>query len=88
MISSENPDVEKERERVYRGDYSSNAPLVVCDLYKEYRKKPRPKVALNKLCLVVEEGECFGLLGENGAGMFFFSKIWINLYMRVCVPSY
>lgn len=67
-VQSEDPDVIRERERVVRGDYSPNAPLVICDLYKEYPRKPRPKVALNKLTLIVEEGECFGLLGENGAG--------------------
>jgi ABC-type glutathione transport system ATPase component len=73
-IQSENPDVTREREHVANGDYSPTAPLVICDLYKEYPRKPRPKVALNKLTLIVEEGECFGLLGENGAGKSFHSE--------------
>ncbi|KAH8393111.1 hypothetical protein KR215_010716, partial [Drosophila sulfurigaster] len=39
-------------------------PLIVNDLRKSYAGKP----AVNGLGFVVERGECFGLLGVNGAG--------------------
>lgn len=65
VMAQEDPDCRNERKRVHDGDYPNNAPLVVGDLHHEYGPN---KSALSSLCLVVEEGECFGLLGENGAG--------------------
>jgi len=68
-----------ERRRVYTRDYDPDAPLVLNNLRKVYPGNP-PKVAVHSLCLVVEEGECFALLGENGAGRFFVVSRWICNY--------
>ena len=38
--------------------------------------------AVNKLCFGVKEGECFGLLGVNGAGSYFNNFI-IKTYLIV-----
>jgi ABC-2 type transport system ATP-binding protein len=37
-------------------------------LRKEYREGNKPKVALNDLCLELEQGDIFGFIGPNGAG--------------------
>ena len=42
-------------------------PMIISHLRKVYDSKP-PKVAVKDLCLAIPRGECFGLLGENGAG--------------------
>lgn len=62
------PDVLRE---VERADALSDAqvgqyPLVLKRLRKVYGGAPR--AAIKSLSLVVEASECFGLLGENGAG--------------------
>ncbi|XP_058257271.1 phospholipid-transporting ATPase ABCA1 isoform X2 [Hemibagrus wyckioides] len=64
-LGPEDEDVANERERV-----KSNKPqddiLTVRDLSKVYKAGKRP--AVNQLCLGIPRGECFGLLGVNGAG--------------------
>ena len=44
-------------------------PLIIRNLNKVYSSSP-PKWAVHSLSLAIPKGECFGLLGENGAGLF------------------
>ena len=61
----EDDDVAAEREKIIAGLASDNA-LRVENLTKVYREGQLP--AVNKLWMSVGSGECFGLLGVNGAG--------------------
>ncbi|XP_007498289.1 phospholipid-transporting ATPase ABCA3-like isoform X1 [Monodelphis domestica] len=67
----EDKDVTKERKKVR--DYPVEAmvaleiPLVIRDLVKIYYRKV-PVLAVNNISLAIMRGECFGLLGFNGAG--------------------
>ena len=45
--------------------------MVIRNLRKVFPSKP-PKVAVQNLNLYIRKGECFGLLGENGAGIRIF----------------
>ncbi|XP_043218216.1 ATP-binding cassette sub-family A member 7-like [Amphibalanus amphitrite] len=58
-------DVQRERQRVLSGRADKDI-LRVFNLTKVYKKGRLP--AVNHLCLGVRRGECFGLLGVNGAG--------------------
>ncbi|KAM6041610.1 phospholipid-transporting ATPase ABCA7 [Chlamydotis macqueenii] len=64
-LGEEDRDVARERARV-----SSSPPhghlLLLKDLTKVYRRRKVP--AVDRLCVAVPPGECFGLLGVNGAG--------------------
>eukprot|EP00899_Mesostigma_viride_P015099 jgi/Mesvir1/23590/Mv18280-RA.1 len=63
-------DVAREKERVEGGGASDDA-VVLRNLHKVYHGrgiKGGSKVAVHDLCLGVPLGECFGLLGVNGAG--------------------
>ncbi|XP_042638708.1 phospholipid-transporting ATPase ABCA7 [Orycteropus afer afer] len=64
-LEEEDEDVARERERVVRGATQGDV-LVLRDLTKVYRGQRMP--AVNRLCLGIPPGECFGLLGVNGAG--------------------
>ncbi|KAG8519196.1 LOW QUALITY PROTEIN: Phospholipid-transporting ATPase ABCA7, partial [Galemys pyrenaicus] len=64
-LEEEDEDVACERERVVRGATRGDV-LVLRDLTKVYRGQKTP--AVNRLCLGIPPGECFGLLGVNGAG--------------------
>ncbi|XP_062967298.1 phospholipid-transporting ATPase ABCA7 [Cynocephalus volans] len=64
-LREEDDDVAHERERVVRGDTHGDV-LVLSDLTKVYRGQRMP--AVDRLCLGIPPGECFGLLGINGAG--------------------
>ncbi|XP_008586239.1 PREDICTED: LOW QUALITY PROTEIN: ATP-binding cassette sub-family A member 7 [Galeopterus variegatus] len=64
-LREEDEDVAHERERVVRGDTHGDV-LVLSDLTKVYRGQRMP--AVDRLCLGIPPGECFGLLGVNGAG--------------------
>ncbi|XP_072556139.1 phospholipid-transporting ATPase ABCA1 isoform X2 [Paramormyrops kingsleyae] len=64
-LGPEDQDVAKERERVKSGN-ARNDLLVMNDLSKVYRVGRKP--AVDRLCLGIPPGECFGLLGVNGAG--------------------
>lgn len=57
-------DVEIEMMRVQNGEANSDT-IVLDNLKKQY---PNGKVALKGLSLGIPGGECFGLLGINGAG--------------------
>lgn len=57
-------DVIAEQQRVLHGDTDDDA-IVLKELTKIY---PSGKVAVNEISLGIPPGECFGLLGVNGAG--------------------
>ncbi|XP_034526466.1 ATP-binding cassette sub-family A member 17-like, partial [Ailuropoda melanoleuca] len=62
-------DVEQEAEMVetYLEKLREENPLVLREVSKVYAKKV-PPLAVNKISFTVQAGECFGLLGINGAG--------------------
>uniref|UniRef100_A0A8C2ELD8 P-type phospholipid transporter n=1 Tax=Cyprinus carpio TaxID=7962 RepID=A0A8C2ELD8_CYPCA len=63
-LGTEDEDVARERDRVKSGRAVGDV-LILKDLSKvQKRRKP----AVNRLCLGIPRGECFGLLGVNGAG--------------------
>ncbi|KAH0514125.1 ATP-binding cassette sub-family A member 7 [Microtus ochrogaster] len=64
-LGEEDEDVARERERVTKGATKGDL-LVLRDLTKVYRGQKNP--AVDRLCLGIPPGECFGLLGVNGAG--------------------
>ncbi|KAK2835350.1 hypothetical protein Q5P01_015834 [Channa striata] len=64
-LGPEDEDVGRERERVKGGKAQSDI-LSMIDLSKVYKAGRKP--AVDRLCLGIPRGECFGLLGVNGAG--------------------
>ncbi|XP_011819489.1 PREDICTED: ATP-binding cassette sub-family A member 7 [Colobus angolensis palliatus] len=64
-LGLEDEDVARERERVVRGATQGDV-LVLKNLTKVYHGQRMP--AVDRLCLGIPPGECFGLLGVNGAG--------------------
>ena len=62
----EDVDVKHEKERVLQGGQNLSDVLLVTDLSKKYSRKG--KLAVDHLSFGVKSGECFGLLGVNGAG--------------------
>uniref|UniRef100_A0A8C2QK58 ATP-binding cassette, sub-family A member 13 n=1 Tax=Cricetulus griseus TaxID=10029 RepID=A0A8C2QK58_CRIGR len=66
--SAKDIDVEKEQRRVLEGRTGGDI-LVLCNLSKSYRSIFRWKTtAVHGISLGIPRGECFGLLGVNGAG--------------------
>jgi ATP-binding cassette subfamily A (ABC1) protein 2 len=63
----EDQDVAHERLRVLSTGNDPQNVLRMRELTKVF-KKPQKHMAVNGLCLDVTRGECFGLLGVNGAG--------------------
>ncbi|OWK12339.1 ABCA7 [Cervus elaphus hippelaphus] len=64
-LGEEDEDVARERERVVQGATQGDV-LVLRNLTKVYPGQKTP--AVDRLCLGIPPGECFGLLGVNGAG--------------------
>ncbi|KAM9174579.1 phospholipid-transporting ATPase ABCA7 [Mergus octosetaceus] len=64
-LGDEDQDVAQERVRVGSSP-QHGAVLLLKDLTKVYRHRRAP--AVDRLCLAIPAGECFGLLGVNGAG--------------------
>ncbi|XP_062905004.1 phospholipid-transporting ATPase ABCA1-like [Mobula hypostoma] len=64
-VTDDDEDVAKERQRVLSGG-CQNDILELKSLTKIYRMKRKP--AVDRLCVGIPPGECFGLLGVNGAG--------------------
>uniref|UniRef100_A0A8C7ZJ66 P-type phospholipid transporter n=1 Tax=Oryzias sinensis TaxID=183150 RepID=A0A8C7ZJ66_9TELE len=64
-IGEEDEDVARERQRVLSGSGQSDI-LELRELTKIYKRKQKP--AVDRLCVGIPPGECFGLLGVNGAG--------------------
>ncbi|NXS77695.1 ABCA1 protein, partial [Erpornis zantholeuca] len=64
-LGDEDQDVARERARV--GSILPHSHLLLLkDLTKVYRRRKTP--AVDRLCVAIPPGECFGLLGVNGAG--------------------
>ncbi|XP_033976697.1 phospholipid-transporting ATPase ABCA1-like isoform X2 [Trematomus bernacchii] len=64
-IGEEDEDVARERQRILNGGGHSDI-LEIKELTKIYKRKQKP--AVDRLCVGIPPGECFGLLGVNGAG--------------------
>uniref|UniRef100_A0A8D3EE15 ABC transporter domain-containing protein n=1 Tax=Scophthalmus maximus TaxID=52904 RepID=A0A8D3EE15_SCOMX len=64
-IGEEDEDVARERQRILGGGGQSDI-LELRQLTKIYKRKQKP--AVDRLCVGIPPGECFGLLGVNGAG--------------------
>uniref|UniRef100_A0A4X2KSV7 ATP binding cassette subfamily A member 7 n=1 Tax=Vombatus ursinus TaxID=29139 RepID=A0A4X2KSV7_VOMUR len=64
-LGDRDEDVGRERERVRQGATQGDV-LVLKDLTKIYRGQKKP--AVDHVCVGIPPGECFGLLGVNGAG--------------------
>ncbi|KAM6396101.1 phospholipid-transporting ATPase ABCA7 [Rhynochetos jubatus] len=64
-LGEEDQDVARERARVGSSPPHSHL-LLLKDLTKVYRGRKAP--AVDRLCVAIPPGECFGLLGVNGAG--------------------
>ena len=62
--TADDDDVAREQERVDKGEASRDL-IVLKKLSKMY---DNGKLAVNNLSLGIPRGECFGLLGINGAG--------------------
>uniref|UniRef100_A0A8C4Y8J0 P-type phospholipid transporter n=1 Tax=Gopherus evgoodei TaxID=1825980 RepID=A0A8C4Y8J0_9SAUR len=63
-LGGEDEDVAREREKIISGARQGDI-LVLHDLTKVQRGR---KPAVDRLCVGIPPGECFGLLGVNGAG--------------------
>jgi ATP-binding cassette, subfamily A (ABC1), member 3 len=75
-------DVITEQNRVLAGQ-ANNDLIVVSELTKKY---DNGKIAVNNMSLGIPPGECFGLLGINGAGesdSVFFLRLQILEYPNV-----
>ena len=70
-VINEDSDVAEERNRVRQGVSAADA-VVLRDLTKIYPgnvlRRRKAKLAVNQICLSISNGDCFGLLGVNGAG--------------------
>ncbi|KAI5138284.1 Phospholipid-Transporting Atpase Abca1 [Manis pentadactyla] len=64
-LNDEDEDVRRERQRILDGG-GQNDILEIKELTKIYRSKRKP--AVDRICVGIPPGECFGLLGVNGAG--------------------
>ncbi|XP_006136436.3 ATP-binding cassette sub-family A member 13 [Pelodiscus sinensis] len=64
---SEDEDVEVEQKRLFGGK-TQNDILLLYNLRKCYRGFSKKKTAVKDISLGIPRGECFGLLGVNGAG--------------------
>ncbi|XP_027499661.1 ATP-binding cassette sub-family A member 13 [Corapipo altera] len=68
MVSpSEDVDVEMERQRLF-GGRTGNDVLLLYNLRKCYGGFSKKNTAVENISLGIPKGECFGLLGTNGAG--------------------
>ncbi|XP_060103717.1 ATP-binding cassette sub-family A member 13 [Heteronotia binoei] len=65
--SSEDKDVELERKRLFGGG-NGNDLLLLYNLQKSYPGFSKRNTAVKGITLGIQRGECFGLLGANGAG--------------------
>lgn len=64
-IDDEDSDVADERRRIETQAIGTTDAICIRNLRKEWKNGA---VAVDNLCLGINSGECFGLLGENGAG--------------------
>jgi ATP-binding cassette subfamily A (ABC1) protein 1 len=78
LAFTEDRDVAKERQRVMLNS-DGNTVLKVCELTKTFRQRKRVQIAVDRISFGIEKGECFGLLGVNGAGMVLFGFVILLL---------
>lgn len=50
--------------------------------YKVYKTSGSVKPAVNQICVGVQQGECFGLLGLNGAGKTSTFKVTLKFLLN------
>ncbi|KAG8130416.1 hypothetical protein E2320_017030 [Naja naja] len=74
-VNEEDEDVVRERQRIIGGGGQSDI-LEIKELTKRYRMKQKP--AVDRICVGIPPGECFGLLGVNGAGKSSTFKIILS----------
>ncbi|XP_058390822.1 ATP-binding cassette sub-family A member 13 [Diceros bicornis minor] len=67
VTSCKDVDVEKEQLRVLKGRTNGDI-LVLYNLSKSYQRFFKRTIAVQDISLGIRRGECFGLLGVNGAG--------------------
>lgn len=70
-------DVLNERIHLLSSNYSMDDPFIALDIVKKYPQKDL--LAVNHLTFSIEHGQCFGLLGFNGAGKHLLVLNLINL---------
>ena len=61
--------MQSEFDRIQNSDLdeiSKSEPLIVSNLYKMFKKRKKPFVAVNRVSFGVNSNQCFGLLGLNG----------------------
>ena len=63
----EDIDVARERQRILKGA-TENDVLTIEQLCKVYGRDKKTRPAVNHITAGIHQGECFGLLGVNGAG--------------------
>ncbi|CAH1774058.1 unnamed protein product [Owenia fusiformis] len=66
-LDDEDEDVARERQRVITGGANDDM-LRIEELTKVYRTRKGKHTAVDGVCVGIPRGECFGLLGVNGAG--------------------
>ncbi|XP_019393966.1 PREDICTED: ATP-binding cassette sub-family A member 7 [Crocodylus porosus] len=81
-LGEEDEDVAREREKVLSGARQGDV-LVLENLTKVYGRRKMP--AVDRLCLGIPPGECFGLLGVNGAGKTSTFKMLTGTRMAIMV---
>jgi ATP-binding cassette subfamily A (ABC1) protein 3 len=74
-------DVIREQDRVLAGG-ANNDLVVLSELTKVY---DTGKVAVNNISLGIPPGQCFGLLGINGAGKVRLGAIFDSMLLCVCM---
>lgn len=74
-------DVSAENKRVFSGQ-ADNELIILKGLTKRY---PNGKLAVDHMWLGIPHGQCFGLLGVNGAGMWSFSMIFVQLLFNLAL---
>lgn len=75
-FSVEDDDVANERKRVTEGGTEGDV-LVLNNLFKRHGQF----VSVNRICVGVPQEECFGLLGQNGAGKTATFKMLTGQFM-------
>ena len=77
-------DVLNERIHLLSNNYSFDDPFIAFDIVKKYPSKE--SLAINHLTFSIEQGQCFGLLGFNGAGisssLLFFSLLIVFVKVK------
>jgi len=84
-------DVRQEKERVthlMQSGGPTEGSVVCSHISKVYTKTTGPFVAVKDLCFAIKKGECFGLLGKNGAGKTTALKVLTGLIKPTAGDGY